>query len=167
MIPEVPKTWIYIYHVAQGKFIKEVFYTKAVPFGISYRNAWRNLYRKLISNVIIDFYIVGDFLSFPCLCVNVLYFIWNRVMLAMYYVRISASHIYLYPALVFISSFVWSRFIYDLYLCVYICVNFCMYILFCNRVPWKNSLTEWSTLVHERYKLSDIYSLWLRCLRFV
>ena len=30
MIPELPKTWIYIYHVAQGKFIKkkEVSYTK-------------------------------------------------------------------------------------------------------------------------------------------
>ena len=30
--------WIYIYHVAQGKFIKGVFSTKAVPFGISYRH---------------------------------------------------------------------------------------------------------------------------------
>ena len=31
MIPELPKTWIYIYHVGQGKFItkkKEVSYTK-------------------------------------------------------------------------------------------------------------------------------------------
>ena len=38
------------------------------------------------------------------------------------------------------------RFIYELYLCVYICVIFCVYILFCNGAPWKNSLTEWSTL---------------------
>ena len=45
IIQEVPKTWNYIYHVAQGKFIKGVFSTKAVPFGISYCHAWRNLYR--------------------------------------------------------------------------------------------------------------------------
>ena len=31
-------------------------------------------------------------------------------------------------------------------MCVYIYVIFCMYILFCNMAPWKNSLTEWSTL---------------------
>ena len=29
---------------------------------------------------------------------------------------------------------------------IYIYVIYCMYILFCNRAPWKNSLTEWSTL---------------------
>ena len=87
-----------------------------------------------------------DFLNFWCLCVHVLYFIWNFVMLATYHVRISTSHIYFYPALVFISSFIWSSFIYDLYsMCVYMCY-FCMYILFCNRAPWKNSLTEWSNL---------------------
>ena len=35
----------------------------------------------------------------------------------------------------------------SIYVCVYIYVIFCMmYILFCNRAPWKNSLTEWSTL---------------------
>ena len=33
------ETWIYIYHVAQGKFIKEVSYTTAVPFGINYRHS--------------------------------------------------------------------------------------------------------------------------------
>ena len=53
---------------------------------------------------------------------HVLYFICNLVMLETYYVRVSASHIYFYLALVFILSFIWSRFIYDLYLCVYICV---------------------------------------------
>ena len=31
-------------------------------------------------------------------------------------------------------------------MCVYICVIFCIYILFCNRAPWKNSLTERSAL---------------------
>ena len=31
-------------------------------------------------------------------------------------------------------------------MCVYIYVRFCMYILFCNRAPWKNSLTKSSTL---------------------
>ena len=30
-------------------------------------------------------------------------------------------------------------------MCVYMCY-LCMYILFCNRAPWKNSLTEWPTL---------------------
>ena len=34
----------------------------------------------------------------------------------------------------------------SIYVCMYICMPFCMYILFCNRAPWKNSLTEWSTL---------------------
>ena len=49
--------------------------------------------------------------------------------------RISTSNIYFYPALVFISSFIWGSFIYDLYLYAYICVIFCVYILFCNRSP--------------------------------
>ena len=31
MILEVPKTWIYTYHVAQEKFMKGVFSTKAAP----------------------------------------------------------------------------------------------------------------------------------------
>ena len=97
---------------------------------------------------------VEHFLSFLCLCVHVLYFICNLVMLETHYVRISASHIYFYLVLVFISSFIWSRFIFDLYLCVYICVIFCVYILFCNRTPWKNSLTEWSTLY--KYFLNKI-----------
>ena len=44
---------------------------------------------------------------------------WKRIMF-----RISTSHIYLYLALVFISSFIWSGVLYDLYLCVYTCVIF-------------------------------------------
>ena len=120
--------------------------TQAVPYGISYSHAWRNLYRQLISNVITDFYMIEDFLSFWCLRVNVLYFIWNLVMLERYNVRISTSHIYFYPAFIFIASFMWGSFIYDLHLCVYICVIFCMYILFCNMASCKNNLAEWSTL---------------------
>ena len=72
---------------------------------------------------------VEDFLSFLCLYVHVLYFISNLVMLETYYIRISASHIYFCLALVFISSFIWSRFIYDLYLCVDICVISYVYFI--------------------------------------
>ena len=32
-----------------------------------------------------------------------------------------------------------------IYECVYMCSLY-LYILLCNRVPWKNSLTEWYTL---------------------
>ena len=147
MIPEVPKTRIYIYHVAQGMFIKEVSYAKAIPFLINHRHAWRNIYRWLISNVITDFIWLKTFLALYAFVVHVLYFICNLVMVETYYVRISASHIYFYLALVFISSFMWSKFMHDLYIymCVYMC-HFCMYILFCNRAPWKNNLTEWSPL---------------------
>ena len=31
MIPEVPQTWFYIYHDAQGKFIKEVSLQRQFP----------------------------------------------------------------------------------------------------------------------------------------
>ena len=89
-----------------------VFTTKAFPCGIRYRHAWRNLYRWLISNVITNFYMVEDFLSFWLLCVHVLYFIWNLVLLATYNVRISISHIYSYPALVLISYFMWGSCIF-------------------------------------------------------
>ena len=58
--------------------------------------------RLLISNVITDFYMMEDFPSFWCLCVHVIYLTWNLVMLAIYYVRISASHIYFSPGLLFI-----------------------------------------------------------------
>ena len=36
----------------------------------------------------------------------------------------STSHIYFYPALVFIQYFIWSSFINDSYLYVYVCVSF-------------------------------------------
>ena len=35
----------------------------------------------------------------------------------------------------------------DIYVCVHIYICYFLYVyLFCNRAPWKNSLTEWSTL---------------------
>ena len=35
----------------------------------------------------------------------------------------------------------------SIYVCIYMYrCHFFMYILICNRAPWKNSLTEWSTL---------------------
>ena len=77
-----------------------------------------------MSNVTTDFYMVEDFLRFWWLFLHVLYFIWSLVILATYHVRISTSHIYFYPALVFILSFIWGSFTYDLYSCVYICVIF-------------------------------------------
>ena len=150
MIPEVPKTWISIYLVAQRKFKKEVFSTKAVPFGISYRHAWRNLYRWFISNVITDFYVVEDIFSFWCLCLHVLYFIWNLVILSTYYVRISTSHVYFYPTLVFISSFIWGSFIMIyIYVCIYVLFLYEMYY----SVTRRNSLTEWSTLYKYIFKI--------------
>ena len=81
------------------------------------------------------------FLAFWCLCVHVLYLIRNPIMLATYYVRISTSHIYFYPALVFISSFIWSIFSCDqaalwmvfsvrLSVCLCVCLSVCPSHLF-------------------------------------
>ena len=104
---------------------------------------------------------VEDFLSFWCLCVHVLYLIWNLVMLETYYVRISASHFYFYLALV-LSHMLYGVDLYMIYMCIY--VLFFMYILFCNRAPWMNSLTEWSNgppyINIFEIKLKNIVDLW-------
>ena len=79
---------------------------------------------------------------------HVLYLLWNHIML--YYTLCSYFQLVIF---IFILTLVLYHLLYEvvlymisIYVCIYICMSFCMYILFCNKAPWKNSLTEWSTL---------------------
>ena len=46
-------------------------------------------------------------------------------------VRILTCNIYFYPVLVFISSFIWTSFTYDLYTYIYIYIYMYVYIYMC------------------------------------
>ena len=139
MTPEVPKTWIYIDHVAQMKFIIEVFSAKAVLFRVSCRHAWRNLYRHFISNEIAEFYMVKAFWAFD-VCVCTFYILYETSSCWQYIMFVLQLVIFISSGTRFYSIFYMGWF-YVLFISmfVYMCY-FCMYMLFCNRAPWR---TDW------------------------
>ena len=142
MIQREPRIWIYINHGAPRRFIWRFFCIRVVHYGISCPRGSKNLIRSF-NDFKHNYRLLNDSIhpEFKVLfiCTPILYPILMLLFYPLCLHLVRSIHIRNLSQ-TYHDIF---AFMYDLYLWMCIYVFFIDIFLFCNRVPWKNSVTVW------------------------